>query len=163
MAELLLQIDQWLITFCLNEWQQLGLSLYISMLNTAQIYTKWAVCAFGAYNTCLIFSESIVTALIMRHFVIPVVCNFGCFKKHSLQGKCEACMDPLGLAWPMSNMTLKSWLGVIWYFLISLFYFEMKEKHKNWIIFTEIKSLQLLHHIRVFQNTQYFIYKHTFC
>ena len=107
--------------------------------STAQIYTKWAVCAFGAYNTCLIFSESIVTALIMRHFVIPVVCNFGCFKKHSLQGKCEACMGPLGLAWPMSNTTLKSWLGVIWYFLISLFYFEMKEKHKNWIIFTEIK------------------------
>ena len=27
MAELLLQIDQWLITFCLNECQQFGLSL----------------------------------------------------------------------------------------------------------------------------------------
>ena len=133
------------------------------MLGALLKFTLNELFAFGAYNTCLIFSESIVTALIMRHFVIPVVCNSGCFKKHSLQGMCKACMDPLGLAWPMSNTTLKSWLGVIWYFLISLFYFEMKEKHKNWIIFTEIKSLQLLHHIRVFQNTQYFMCKQTFC
>ena len=95
--------------------------IYFNVRSTAQIYTKWALCAFVSYNTCLIFSESIVTALIMCHFVISVACNSGCFKKHSLQGKCEACMDPLGLAWPMSTMTLKSWLGVIWYFLISLF------------------------------------------
>lgn len=72
--------------------------IYLDVRSTAEIYTKWAVCAFGAHNTFLIFSESIVTALIMCHFVIPVVCNSDCFKKHSLQGKCEACMDPLGLA-----------------------------------------------------------------
>lgn len=39
MAELLLQTDQWLITFCLNEWQQLGLSLYISMLGALLKFT----------------------------------------------------------------------------------------------------------------------------
>lgn len=39
MAELLLQIDQWLITFCLHEWQQLGLSLYISMLGALLKFT----------------------------------------------------------------------------------------------------------------------------
>ena len=139
----------------LSKWMPTAWVVFINfdVRSTAQIYTKWAVCAFVSYNTCLIFSESIVTALIMCHFVISVACNSGCFKKHSLQGKCEACMDPLGLAWPMSTMTLKSWLGVIWYFLISLFYFEMKEKHENWIISdTEIKSLQLLHYCWVFSE-----------